>query len=332
MADRETMRVIAADAACQAQDLEITHVPIPQVQAGQYLVKVHAAGINRPDVLQRQGLYPPPSGASNILGLEIAGEVVAAGAGADRFAPGETLCALVTSGGYGEYCLVNAATALPIPQGLSLVQAAALPETFFTVWHNVFERGQLQRGENFLVHGGTSGIGTTAIQMANAFGAKVFATAGSAEKCATCKDLGANRSIDYTTEDFVDVLKTETQGHGADVILDMVGGDYIQRNIKAAALDGRIVQIAFLKGAKVELNMMPVMLKRLTLTGSTLRARSNTFKGKIAQALETNVWPLLENGSIQPVIDSTYPLEDAGKAHDHMETSTHIGKIVLTTT
>ena len=294
------------------------------------LVKVAAAGINRPDILQRQGLYPPPKGAPDIPGLEIAGEIAAVGRNVTRWQVGDKITALVPGGGYAEYCVVNEKTALPIPQGLDMVAAAALPETFFTVWSNVFDRGGLKSGETFLVHGGTSGIGTTAIQMAKVFGATVIATAGSDEKCAACHDLGADHAINYQTTDFVDAVKTITSRRGANVILDMVGGDYIERNYSAAAVEGRIVQIAFLNGASAEVDFSRLMLKRLVHTGSTLRAREIPFKAAIATALEENVWPHLASGRIKPVIDSTFALQEAHDAHARMETSGHIGKIVLT--
>jgi putative PIG3 family NAD(P)H quinone oxidoreductase len=303
--------------------------PLTPPRAGEVLIKVAAAGVNRPDMIQRQGLYPPPPGASDIPGLEIAGAVVALGDGADGWSTGDAACALVTGGGYAEYCAAPAAQCLPPPEGLSLIAAAALPETLFTVWSNVFDRAGLKQGESFLVHGGSSGIGTTAIQLAKAFGARVFATAGSDEKCAACLSLGADRAINYNDEDFVQAVKDETGGKGADVILDMVGGDYVARNIAALAADGRLVSIAFLKGAKVEVNLMPVMLKRLTLTGSTLRARSVAFKAAIAQRLREKVWPLIETGRIKPVIHATFPLARAADAHRLMESSAHIGKIVL---
>ena len=303
--------------------------PPPSPRPGEVLIKVAAAGVNRPDMIQRQGLYPPPPGASDIPGLEIAGAVVALGDGVDGWSTGDAACALVSGGGYAEYCAAPAAQCLPPPEGLSLIAAAALPETLFTVWSNVFDRAGLQQGESFLVHGGTSGIGTTAIQLAKAFGARVFATAGSDEKCAACLSLGADRAINYNDEDFVQAVKDETGGTGVDVILDMVGGDYVARNIAALAADGRMVSIAFLKGAKVEVNLLPVMLKRLTLTGSTLRARSVAFKAAIARRLREKVWPLIETGRIKPVIHATFPLARAADAHRLMESSAHIGKIVL---
>jgi len=302
----------------------------PQPGHGEVLIEVVAAGVNRPDVVQRQGGYPPPPGASDIPGLEVAGTIVASGAGVSTLSIGDRVCALVTGGGYAEYCPAPAAQVLPVPAGLDMIEAAALPETFFTVWSNVFDRGRLQPGERFLVHGGSSGIGTVAIQLARAFEARVFATAGSAEKCAACERLGAERAINYRDENFVEVAKTLTGGVGLDLILDMVGGNYIQRNIAALATGGRLVQIAFLAGANVELNLMPLMLKRLTLTGATLRARAIEDKSAIADALRGRVWPLLESGQVRPVIDSTVALADAATAHERMESGEHIGKIVLT--
>ncbi len=304
--------------------------PVPTPGAGEVLIQVAAAGINRPDILQRTGNYPPPPGASDIPGLEIAGPIVALGENAGDLKLGDTVTALVTGGGYAEYCAAPAAQCLPIPKGLSLTEAAGIPETFFTVWSNVFDRGGLKAGESFLVHGGSSGIGTTAIQLAKAMGARVFATAGSAEKCRACEGLGAERAINYREEDFVAVVK-EATGDGVDVVLDMVGGDYIQRNIKALAPDGRLCFIAFLGGSAAEVDFLPVMLKRLTVTGSTLRARDVAFKGAIAQALSEKVWPLIEAGQVKPVIHQTFPLAQAAEAHRLMETSGHIGKIVLTT-
>ena len=303
--------------------------PLPSPGPGEILVRVAAAGVNRPDVLQRQGGYPPPKGASDIPGLEIAGTVVALGEGASRWQEGDEVCALVAGGGYAEYCAVPEPQALPVPGGLDLVRAAALPETFFTVWTNVFERGRLTKGETFLVHGGSSGIGTTAIQLASAFRARVFATAGNTLKCQACEKLGAEKAINYREEDFVSAIQKATGGRGVDVILDMVGGDYMERNIFLLATDGRLVNIAFLKGSKVEVNFLPVMLKRLTLTGSTLRPRSVKEKGAIARALEEKVWPLIAAGRISPVIEGRFPLTRAADAHRLMETSAHIGKIVL---
>lgn len=293
------------------------------------LVKVKAAGVNRPDVMQRKGQYPPPPGAPDIPGLEIAGDVVTTGDKVTRWKAGDKICALISGGGYAEYCVTDEATALPMPRRFSYAEAAALPETFMTVWHNVFERGALKAGETLLVHGGSSGIGTTAIMLAKAFGAKVIATAGSPEKCDACKRLGADVVIDYNKEDFVAVTKEATGKKGVELILDMIGGDYVDRNFEAAAVEGRIVQIATQKGAKVIADLRRLMLKRLTHTGSTLRARPVGDKAAIARALEKSVWPLLEAGKIRPVIDSTYPLAKASEAHARMETSQHIGKIVL---
>jgi NADPH2:quinone reductase len=304
--------------------------PVPQPGAGEVLVKVTAAGVNRPDVMQRQGLYPPPPGASDIPGLEMAGEVVALGSGATRFKTGDKVAALVAGGGYAEYCPVHETNALPAPPTLSLIEAAAIPETFFTVWHNAFERGRLKSGETLLVHGGTSGIGTTAIQLAKAFGARVITTAGSAEKCEACRKLGADVAVNYRTEDFVAATKAATGGKGAELILDMVGGDYIERNYEAAGVEGRIVQIAFQGGPKANVNFLRIILKRLTHTGSTLRARSVADKAAIAGAIEANVWPLIAAGKVKPVIYRIFPLREASAAHALMETSTHIGKIVLT--
>ena len=310
--------------------LQPKQIAMPEPKAGELLVKVAAAGINRPDVLQRKGLYPPPKGASPIPGLEIAGEVVATGPDTKRFSVGDTVTALVNGGGYAEYCIAEEPAALPVPAGLDLVHAAAIPETFFTVWSNVFDRGGLAEGDWLLIHGGSSGIGTTAIQLGKAFGAHVLATAGSAEKCAACEKLGAVKAINYRDEDFTDIVKSESNGHGADVILDMVGGDYIERNFKAAAPDARIVQIGFLGGPKAKVDFTRLMLKRLVFTGSTLRSRPLAVKGEIAAALEAKVWPLLAEGSVAPVMDTTFPLADAAEAHRRMESSAHIGKIVLT--
>jgi NADPH:quinone reductase len=304
--------------------------PLPVPGPGEVLIKVSHAGVNRPDVLQRQGGYPPPPGAPvDIAGLEVSGEVVALGEGALRWSIGDTVCALLPGGGYAEYAVAHHSNVLPIPNGMSLLDAAALPETYFTVWTNVFERGALQPGETLLVHGGTSGIGTTAIQLAKAFGAMVIATAGSPEKCTACLKLGADFAIDYRLEDFVERTRAATNGRGADVILDMVGGDYIPRNHEAAAQDGRIVQIAFLRGTRVELDFRKLMIKRLTHTGSTLRPRSVAQKAAIAAQLEARVWPLLAQGQCRPVIHAVFPLAEAAKAHELMETSAHIGKIML---
>jgi putative PIG3 family NAD(P)H quinone oxidoreductase len=303
--------------------------PLPEPKPGEILIKVRAAGVNRPDVLQRQGAYPPPPGASDLPGLEAAGEVAALGEGVKRWKIGDPVTALTPGGGYAEFCLVHETNALPIPHGLTFTEAAAVPETFFTVWHNVFERGGLKPKETFLVHGGSSGIGTAAIQLANAFGAYVIATAGSAEKCDACLKLGADRAVNYREEDFVRVAKDATDGRGADVILDMVGGEYVGRNYDAAAVDGRIVQIAFLQGPKATADFSKLMLKRLTHTGSTLRPRTVEFKAGIAAELEKRVWPLLAARKIAPVMDMIFPLKDAWRAHERMEEGEHFGKIVL---
>ncbi|HXL68989.1 MAG TPA: NAD(P)H-quinone oxidoreductase [Xanthobacteraceae bacterium] len=302
---------------------------VPAPGPSEILVRVRAAGVNRPDVMQRQGKYPPPSGAPDIPGLEIAGEVAAAGAKVKRWKIGDAVTALVVGGGYAEYALADETNALPVPKGFSFIEAAALPETFFTVWHNMMERGRLKSGETVLVHGGSSGIGTTAIMLAKAFGATVIVTAGSPEKCAACKRLGADVAINYKTEDFVAKTKEATGGRGADVILDMVGGDYVDRNYDAAAVDGRIVQIATQQGSQVKINVLKIMQKRLTHTGSTLRPRPVADKAAIARALEEKVWPLLSAGKIKPVIDSVQPLVKASEAHARMDSSAHVGKIVL---
>ena len=293
---------------------------------GQILIKVAFAGVNRPDALQRSGSYAPPAGASDLPGLEASGEVAAVGPGVTEWREGDQVCALLPGGGYAEYAVTPAAHALPVPTGMGLKEAACLPETFFTVWTNVFMRGGLAAGERFLVHGGSSGIGTTAIQLANVYGARVFATAGSAGKCEACTDLGAERAINYREEDFVDVLRNEG---GANLILDMVGGDYIPRNIKALADEGRLVQIAFLRGPKVEVSFAHLMVRRLTMTGSTLRPQGDLAKARIAEGLRENVWPYLDSGRIHPVMDSEFPLSEASEAHRRMESSEHIGKIVL---
>jgi len=306
--------------------LRMTTRPIPAPRHGEVVIRVAWAGVNRPDALQRAGLYAPPPGASDLPGLEAAGEVVAVGTGVSGWSEGDRVCALLPGGGYAEYAATPAAHCLPIPEGLEMRAAACLPETFFTVWSNVFTRGRLRGGERFLVHGGTSGIGTTAIQLAYAFGARVFATAGSEEKCARCRELGAERAINYREEDFVEVLRAEG---GADLILDMVGGEYIARNVRALADDGRLVMIAFLAGPKAELNFAQVMTRRLTLTGSTLRPQSELAKARIAESLRENVWPLIEAGRVAPVIDSDFPLAEAAAAHARLESPAHIGKIVL---
>ena len=322
----ETMRAIEISAPGGPEVLKPATRPVPRPRAGEVVIRVAYAGVNRPDALQRAGMYNPPPGASDLPGLEASGTVVAVGPGADGLAPGDQVCALLPGGGYAEYVATPAAHCLPVPSGMGLKQAACLPETFFTVWSNVFQRGGLTAGERFLVHGGSSGIGTTAIQLAAHFGARVFVTAGSDEKCAACAALGAERAINYKTEDFVEVLLAEG---GANLILDMVGGPYIARNVRALADDGRLVQIAFLQGPKAELNFAQVMTRRLTITGSTLRPQSELAKARIADALRRDVWPLLDAGRIAPVMDSEFPLESAAEAHARMEGSTHIGKIVL---
>jgi putative PIG3 family NAD(P)H quinone oxidoreductase len=296
---------------------------------GEVLVRVAAAGVNRPDLLQREGRYPPPRGASDIPGLEVAGKVVAVGDGVSRWSVGDEVCALVAGGGYAEYCVAPSPQVLPLPRGLSPLQAAALPEAVFTVWTNVFERGRLAAGETLLVHGGSSGIGTTAIQLARARGARVLATAGTAEKCAACERLGAVRAVNYREEDFVSVTKEMTDGRGVDVILDMVGGRYLNRNLDSLARDGRLVLIAFLGGATTEVDLRPVLQRWLTVTGSTLRPRSIEEKGRIARAVEAEVWPLFESGDMTPVIHATLPLAQAAEAHRQLEAGGHIGKLVL---
>src|SRR5271154_2830882 len=302
---------------------------VPRPGAGEILIKVAAAGVNRPDVAQRAGIYPPPPGASDLPGLEISGEVVALGAGATRHKLGDKVMSLVAGGGYAQYCIAQDAQAMAVPPALSMIEAGATAETLMTVWHNVFERGALKEGETLLIHGGSSGIGTMAIQLAKALGSKVIVTVGSKEKADACVKLGADRAINYKTEDFVAEVKAATAGAGANVILDMVGGDYIERNYDAAAIDGRVVQIAFLGGNKATVNFAKLMVKRLTHTGSTLRPRSNADKAKMVTAIETRVMPLLRKGRIKPLMDSTFPLEKAADAHRRMETSEHIGKIVL---
>ena len=328
----ETMRAIRLTAPGGPEMLVEARLPRPSPRAGELLVAVEAAGVNRPDVLQRQGAYPPPKDASPELGLEVAGTVVAIGDGVTGFSPGDRVTALANGGGYAEYAVVPAGQALPFPKGMSAIEAAALPETFFTVWANLFAMAGLKAGETVLIHGGTSGIGTTAIQLARAFGARVLTTAGTPEKCAAAQRIGADRAIDYRREDFLAVAREETGGRGVDVILDMVGAPYFQRNLKALAPDGRLSIIAFLGGAVAETaDLMPIMLKRLRITGSTLRPRSAAEKQAIRDALLTHVWPLLDTGRIAPVIDRTFPLAAAADAHRHMEQGDHIGKIVLVT-
>ena len=320
------MRAIEISQAGGPEVLSLCERPVPTPTHGQVVLKLAYAGVNRPDALQRAGLYNPPKGASDLPGLEASGTVAAVGSGVTDLKIGDTVCALLPGGGYAEYAATPAAHCLRVPQGLDLRSAACLAETYFTVWTNVFMRGGLQAGERFLVHGGSSGIGTTAIQLASAFGARVFATAGSAEKCDACTALGAERAINYRNDDFVEAIKEEG---GANLILDMVGGDYIPRNIRALADDGCLVQIAFLQGSKVELNFAQVMTRRLTITGSTLRPQSDLAKATIAEQLLKNVWPLLDQGRLHPVIDSTFDLTQAAEAHARMESSAHIGKIVL---
>ncbi len=310
--------------------LKIGRRPTPRPGDGEVLVRVAAAGVNRPDVMQRQGRYPPPPGASDIPGLEIAGEVAALGPNVSGIAVGDRITALLPGGGYAEYAVAAAPLCLPVPNGFSMVEAAALPETFFTVWTNLFDRGGLEEGETVLIHGGTSGIGTTAIQLAKARGARVFATAGTEDKARACERLGAVRGIDYRTEDFVEVISQETGGKGVDVILDMVGASYLSRNLEALAVEGRLVVISLIGGARTELNLNTIMSKRLTITGSTLRIRTVAQKAIVAEAVRRNVWPLLSSGRVRPVIHATFPLADASGAHRVMETSQHIGKIVLT--
>jgi len=302
---------------------------IPQPQAGEVVIEVHYAGVNRPDVLQRSGNYPPPPGASPFIGLEVAGRVSAVASDVTQWKVGDLVCALTPGGGYAEYCAVPAPHCLPIPKGLSLQEAAALPENFYTVWTNVFDRGRLKAGETFLVHGGSSGIGLTAIQLAKAFGATVYTTVGNTEKAAFCRKMGADAAINYREQDFVAEIGQITNKKGVDLILDMVGGPYIEKNFKSLALEGRLVQIAFLQGSKVTLDCMPIMLKRITFTGSTLRPRTVAQKAAIAQDLLKHVWPLLESGKVKPVIHATFPLKDARLAHELMESSKHIGKIML---
>lgn len=324
----QTMRAVEIRQPGGPEVLVPCRRPLPEAGHGQVVIRLAYAGVNRPDALQRAGSYAPPPGASDLPGLEGAGEVVAVGPGVDWPRPGDLVCALLPGGGYAEYAATYAAHCLPVPRGMDLREAACLPETFFTVWTNVFERGGLTAGERFLVHGGSSGIGTTAIQLARAFGARVFATAGSAAKCAACEALGASRAIDYRSEDFVEVLQA---AGGADLILDMVGGSYLPRNLKALADDGRLVQIAFLQGPQVEVNFAEVMTRRLRITGSTLRPQANLAKARIARGLRDRVWPLLDTGQVAPVMDREFALESASDAHARLESSAHIGKIVLRT-
>ncbi|EDZ42153.1 MAG: NAD(P)H-quinone oxidoreductase [Rhodobacteraceae bacterium] len=320
------MRAVEITKAGGPEVLQLCERPMPEAGHGEVVIKVAYAGVNRPDALQRAGSYAPPPTASDLPGLEASGEIVAVGAGVSQWAIGDLVCALLPGGGYAEFVATPAAHCLPVPEGMGLKEAACLPETYFTVFSNVFQRGGLQAGEQFLVHGGSSGIGTTAIQLGKLFGARVFTTAGSDEKCAACVELGAERAINYRNEDFVAVMK---EIGGADLILDMVGGDYLPRNVKALSNDGRLVQIAFLQGSKIELNFALMMMKRLTITGSTLRPQSDLAKARIADALRAQVWPLLEAGRLGPVMDSAFDLANASAAHTRMESSGHIGKIVL---
>ncbi len=324
-----TMKAVEITEHGGPEVLKLVDRPTPEPGHGEVLIKVAAAGVNRGDTVQRIGFYPPPKGASDLPGLEVSGTVAALGPGVTLWKEGDEVCALMAGGGYAEYAAVHEGSLLPKPEGVSLVDAAALPETIMTVWTNVFEDGELRPGETLLVHGGSSGIGTTAIQIASTLGVKVLATAGSAEKCKACTDLGATRAINYREEDFVEAVKEATGGRGADVILDMVGGDYVARNIDAAARQGRIVNIAYMKGSKVEVDLLPVMLKRLTLRGSTLRARDVAEKARLAAEVRLHVWPLVEAGRVTPVVETTFPLGDAPRAHELMEKSTHVGKILL---
>ena len=324
------MKVVVAGKVGGTGAPVIEEIAVPQPGAGEVLIKVAAAGVNRGDLLQVTGMYPPPAGAPATLGLEASGTVVATGAGVSRWRPGDEVCVLVAGGGYSEYCIADEGSALPVPRGVSLVDAAALPEAYFTVWTNVVDRVRLQPGETLLVHGGSSGIGTAAIQLFAARGHRVFTTAGSADKCTACVKLGAARAINYREEDFADVVRAETGGAGVDVILDMVGGDYILKNISLLKTEGRLVNIAFQQGSQATLNLMLVMLKRLTITGSTLRPRSHAEKAAIGQAVEREVWPLIASGRIKPIVDSVFPFAQVADAHAKMAGSTHIGKILLT--
>jgi NADPH2:quinone reductase len=324
------MTVIEIAAPGGPEQLKLAQRPVPQPGDEEVLVRVAAAGVNRPDVMQRQGRYPAPPGASDLPGLEIAGEIVALGAKVSGLSIGDKVTALLPGGGYASYAVAAAPLCLPIPDGISMAEAAAIPETFFTVWTNLFDRGRCKAGETVLIHGGTSGIGTTAIQLAAAWGARVFATAGSDAKARACEKLGAVRGINYRTEDFVEVMRAQTEGKGVDVILDMVAGSYVARNLDIAALEGRVVVISLLGGARAEINLGLILTKRLTLTGSTLRSRTVAQKAEVAAAVRKNVWPFLAAGRVRPVIHATFPLAEAGAAHRLMETSNHIGKIVLT--
>jgi NADPH:quinone reductase len=327
----DTMRAVEISTPGDPDVLRVVERPMPRPGADDVLVRVVAAGVNYPDTVQRRGKYAPPPGASDIPGLEIAGVVVSLGERVTQWKIGDRVCALVTGGGYAEYCIAPAVQCLPIPAGLDLVAAATLPETFFTVWTNVFERGRLRANETFLVHGGSGGIGSTAVQLAHAFGARVFATAGTAEKCRACERLGAARAVNYREEDFVDVLKQETEGRGVDLVLDTIGGDYTPRNLDLLAMDGRLVQIAFRKSPQATVDLSLVMRKRLTLTGSLLRPRAVAEKGAIAAALREHVWPLFERQRVRPIVHATFSLDQAANAHRLIESSEHIGKLALTT-
>ena len=327
--NEQTMKVIEVARPGDSSVLEMGERPIPVPKSEEVLIKVVAAGMNRADVMQRNGHYPPPPGTTDILGLEVSGTVVASAPDAVGFSAGDEVCALLAGGGYAEYCTAPASSCLPVPRSLSLVSAAAVPETFFTVWTNVFMRGKLKKGEKILVHGGTSGIGTTAIQLALAFGAKVGATAGNDDKCEACIDLGADRAINYRTKDFVEEVLDWTDGRGVDLILDIIAGDYVPKNIKCLAVEGRMVIIATQGGLKTELNVLPIMMKRLTITGSTLRPRTVEQKAEIARELLEQAWPLLEDGGVSPVIDSVFSLDQVREAHQRMESGSHIGKILL---
>ncbi len=310
--------------------LKPRQLPVPDIKDDELLIKVAAAGVNRPDIMQRTGMYPAPKGASEIPGLEISGEIASMGANVSGWSIGDKVCGLVAGGGYAEYCAVPASQCLPVPEGLTLAEAAALPETFFTVWSNVFDRGALKAGETFMIHGGTSGIGTAAIQMAKAFGATVITTCGSDEKAAFCRELGADLAINYKTQDFAEEVKKFTKGKGVNVLLDMIAGDYMKRNLMVMAPEGRIVMIAVQRGPKIKANILPIMLKRLTFTGSTLRARETAFKADIARNLKEKVWPLIEQGKIKPVMSKSFALKQAAAAHSYLESGQNMGKIVLT--
>lgn len=326
----ETMTAIEIAEFGPPEGLKPTRRPVPELASDEVLIQVAAAGVNRPDVMQRQGGYPPPPGASDIPGLEVAGTIAALGSEVSGLATGDKVCALVAGGGYAQYCAAPAALCLPVPQGFSMAEAAALPETFYTVWTNVFQQGGLKAGESILIHGGSSGIGTTAIQLAKAFGARAYATAGTDDKCRRCEELGAELAINYRDSDFVEAILGATDGAGVDAVLDMVGGDYVMRNLKALAVEGRLLQIAVQRGPKVpDFNILMVMMKRLTVTGSTLRPRTVAQKAVIAEDLRAKVWPLLDAGTVRPVMDRSFPLQDAAAAHTLMEASTHVGKITL---